>query len=525
MSAAGPPRELRRADLGELGDELGSGGQAVVHDLPGLTLPDAPGRLVYKEYRPGLAPRARDMHDLIALRANLDEPERRRLDACAAWPLRVVGDDRGIRGVLLPRIPDSFFQPVTLPSGRRREIPREAQHLFVDADRCRRIGMPTPTPRQRLRICRDFAAALAFLHGPPLDVVFGDLNAKNELFRLDAEPTVLLVDCDAVRVRGSVTGSRQLDAPDWAAPEAPDALSRHTDLYKLGLFVLRCLTPGTQASTRTDPAYAAGALDPGGVALLTAALTGPPAKRPTAEEWLRHLSWALGEPLTPPTLDRVTPDRTLVPAGATVTVRWVAHHADTVEVGVPGGDAVRVDGRAGAGSVRLRPTGSGPLRVLAGNRRGVTEGWTPPVAVLDASRWTDLPVPMPHVPWPDGWFPALPDLGPALAGAGPRVDEDPPPSLVAAPPPLVALTGTDDPPPGFPTPVPAPVPRFDVDGGPVDVVSILTAGPDLDFSPPGEEGRSSPPGGAARLFRRGGRGRFSGRGGVRLLGRGGRGRR
>ena len=279
----------------DLGDRLGAGGQAVIHDLPGLRLPDVPGPLVYKKYRDDRAPRTHDMFRLVQLREGLAGADRARLDAIATWPVRLVCDGPDLRGVVLPRIPDSYFQPVTLPgTGASKKLVREVQHLFVDPAIGRRTGMPEVTREQRLTICRDFAAALDFLHGPAMDVVFGDINAKNELFRLGPEPTVMLVDCDAVRPRGAVTGGLQLNAPDWEPP-GRTTLNRATDLYKLGLFVLRCvLPPGSQTSTRRDPVP--GLLDDAGTALLTRALAPDPHDRPSAGEWLRHLSLALGPP-------------------------------------------------------------------------------------------------------------------------------------------------------------------------------------------------------------------------------------
>jgi hypothetical protein len=282
--------DLVISELGRLGPVLGSGGQAVIHDAPDLHLPQSPSRLVYKEYKWGHAPRPEIMRRLITQRTRLDAPLRERLDVITAWPIRVVTGRDVVLGVVLPRIPDSFFQDLVLPgSGRTETIVREVQHLFVEIERCRRIGMPAPTLEQRLGICRDFAEILSFLHSPEVDVVFGDINAKNELFRLDLEPMVMFVDCDAVRIRGSITGSPPLNTPDWMPPGKSRVLSQSTDLYKLGLFVLRCLTPGDQASTRLKPTDAADVMDPAGVALLTAAIDGPPLERPSARDWSRYL--------------------------------------------------------------------------------------------------------------------------------------------------------------------------------------------------------------------------------------------
>jgi len=472
MTTAVPIAELREQDLGNLGAVLGSGGQAVVYDVPQLALPCAPHRLVYKRYRPGFAPRTHTANSLIMLRELLDDQQRQRLDTVTAWPLRVVTGAQGVCGVVLPRIPDSFFQDVTLPSGRADMMVREVQHLFVDPDRCRRIGMAVPTWEQRLEICRDLSAALTFLHGPGIDVVFGDINAKNQLFRLGAEPTVMFVDCDAVRIRGGVTGSPQLNAPDWTPPEGPRALSRHTDQYKLGLFVLRCLTPGSQGSTRTNPADAAAVLDARGIALLTAALTGPSAGRPSADDWLRYLSRLLGEPLEPPTLEAVEPARTIVAAGEPVTVRWAARDADVVEVSVLGCATVVADAGLGAGSVEVRPVRTAALTVVARNACGVDESRTPAVAVVDVPRWAELPVPVPQLRLPDLALPDLPGVGPVLALTSfPLADFTTPGDLPAACAPAPVL------------PAP-PVPGLDFgDTGPVDVLSIICAGPDLDDYP------------------------------------------
>ena len=117
--------------------------------------------------------------------------------------------------------------------------------------------MPVPTPTERLMICRDFAAALHLVHKN--DLVVGDLSARNGLYRLDERPSVMLVDCDAIRVRGTMAAMAQLNSPDWDPPERP--LTQSSDRYKFGLFVLRCLSTGAQMSTTRDLARADAALN------------------------------------------------------------------------------------------------------------------------------------------------------------------------------------------------------------------------------------------------------------------------
>ena len=63
----------------------------------------------------------------------------------------------------------------------------------------------------------------------------------------------MLVDCDAVRVRGTMSAVPQLNTPDWEPPVAEQTqLTSYTDVYKYALFVLRCLSPGTNASTARE---------------------------------------------------------------------------------------------------------------------------------------------------------------------------------------------------------------------------------------------------------------------------------
>jgi hypothetical protein len=256
--------------------------------VPNLMLADFSGRLAYKEYKSGHRPPA-SLRSLVALRNKLDVSTRRRLDEVTAWPLRVVADDNGgIRGILIPLIPESYFVETMLPSGKPSRFPRDAQFLFIDPSLATRLGLPWISASRRLTICRDTADALDFLDSH-LDVVFGDINAKNILFRIDAGPTVMFIDCDAVRMRGSAAVVRQLHAPDWDAPEGP-ILSKSSDRYKLALFILRTLTPGPGSSVNRNPAAIKDLFDRRGRELLDRGLNGVPSERPTAREWAQYLS-------------------------------------------------------------------------------------------------------------------------------------------------------------------------------------------------------------------------------------------
>ncbi|AXX28275.1 hypothetical protein KCV87_15780 [Actinosynnema pretiosum subsp. pretiosum] len=383
------------ADLGTPGAKLGSGGEAAVHAMPGFRLPDVKGELVFKRYR-NASDHPDALRRVVAARTGLDDEARARLDAITAWPVRVVLSGGKAVGVLMPRIPDPFFDVVTRSTGEEHKL-REVQHLFVDESRTFRSGRPVPTAEQRLRVCLDFASALAFLHDR-LKFVFGDINAKNEVFRLDARPMVLFLDCDAARPVGTVAATRQLNAEDWIPPEQ-GVLNLATDRYKLGLFVLRCLTPGHFSSVKANPDNAAGVLDAEGMDLLRRALGADQAARPSSGDWVRHLRHVLGEAVDRPVLGEVLLDRTFTLTGQPVVVRWEAREARHVEL-TSGPRTVRVDGRPGRGSTSLRPAESGLIGVRALNDLGEDVRQVGPVTVLPLPGVDRIPVPLPEFDWP-----------------------------------------------------------------------------------------------------------------------------
>jgi len=464
-------------ELGPLGAVLGSGGQAVVYELPTLSLPDAQGRLVYKRYKSGRAPSG-GVGRLVNVRRQLgaDPAKLTFLDATTAWPVRQVLDRSSTAcGLVMLRIADSFFHDLALPSGTTTNIPMSAQFLFIPPDKALRGGTPTPTPSERLTICRDFTATLAFLHGE-LNVAFGDISHSNAVFWIGIEPTVMFIDCDAVRVVGSGTAAPQLNTPDWDPPEGPDALGKPTDLYKLGLFVLRCLTPDNNCSVNRDPAHARGALDAAGLQMLTAAIRGPVDQRPSAAEWLRYLRRALGETLNPPTLTQVELDRTIVAAGQPVTLRWSAQDADTIEFSGVGVAPLSVPAAPGSGTVELHPSRTGTILAVARNPLGEDGTRTAPVAVFDVASFHDFPVPMPTLEIPRSTPIDLPPIAPVLP---------PLPTGIPVPVPaqvdVTAMWGEpDNGPPPEPLDLggPPPVFGFGRSGLPIDIAAFMAAAPD-----------------------------------------------
>jgi hypothetical protein len=416
---------VERDTLGPLGNVLGKGAEAVVHELPDFRLPDAHSPLVYKEYRVA-RPARYDLLQTVHARLDLTSASRDRLDAMAAWPCRVVTDQDATVGIVMPRIPGSFFDEIVLLGGGGTESSlREIQNLFIPEALAKRIGRPVLQLPERLAVCRDFAAALSFLHNE-MRVVFGDINPRNAVYRLREAPLVMFLDCDGVRPLGTVATAPQLNAPDWVPPEG-GALSLSSDLYKLGLFILRCLAPGAGASILYDPTLANG-LDDVGRDMLRAALTADPRTRPTARAWHVHLSRLTGEPIEPPKVLDVGLDREFTIAGHPVELRWSIQDALTVEV-LADNRRFTLDGRPGRGSFPLVVDRTSYVQVRAVNEAGMDNRVLGPIAVVDLPVTHQVPVGMPRMSttWPntpDYVLPTPPSLRtPVFVGA----PTDPPP--------------------------------------------------------------------------------------------------
>jgi hypothetical protein len=300
---------LSRSGLGAL-NLIAGGGQARVYAAPSLLVGEEMGPFVFKEYRDKRISIS-GLDGMISFRQRLSEHDRAVLDVLANWPLRVVEGDRGgADGVILPLISPPFFHELRLPDGSRKRLPRDAQYLAQPPERCHRVGIRVAGLGDRYRFCRDLAFAVGFLHRR--DVCIGDISFKNLAYAVDIHPSVYLVDCDAFRLKGSSPVVPQLHTPDWVPPEGSRVQSVDTDLYKLGLYVLRVLTPRALSGQNRDPCWADDALDPRGRYLLrkslAAAGSAPP--RTTAKEWVAYFDGALRRRTV-----ATTPHRSHMPRG------------------------------------------------------------------------------------------------------------------------------------------------------------------------------------------------------------------
>lgn len=283
--------------------EIGTGGMARVYSLPELFLPEAPNASwVYKKFRPKVRPIAPyGLESLVRLLDEMPQAQNAAMQRHFNWPVRVVTDqEAGASGVILPLLADSYFLDLRLSSGVRKRKPAELQFLFMDAHYCARVGAPNVDDAQRREICRSLAYAMALLDRA--SVVYGDLSARNVLFRVSPRPGVMLVDCDAARCQGDTAAfGKQPHSPDWEPPEAVRARKRRdgasysiqnkaTDRYKLGVAILRILTPGEGCSVNTDPSAAKRLLPKRIYTLLVRSLSDDPDARPAAKTWYEDMT-------------------------------------------------------------------------------------------------------------------------------------------------------------------------------------------------------------------------------------------
>ncbi|MGK5683270.1 hypothetical protein [Actinoplanes sp. URMC 104] len=265
-------------DLGEL-TLLGSGGQGAVYAVAGRPV-------AYKEFAAPL----RDSVDvaallaLVRLREELPAATTRLLDERAAWPTAVVERDGVVTGFLMPRAPEAFHTPITLPSGRSRLL-AQVQLLLNDERYLAARGLAVDD-RFRLELLHDVAATLDGFHR--LGIVAGDLSPVNLLFTRERRPRCFFLDCDAMRLRGaSVLG--QAETADWQAPAGDEQVATPaTDSYKFALLCVR-LFAGHQSSR--DPA----AVERAGPVLrrlVQRGLSPDPRVRPTMGQWEAALAAA-----------------------------------------------------------------------------------------------------------------------------------------------------------------------------------------------------------------------------------------
>lgn len=267
-----------------LGRMLGQGGQGRVVEVIGDEDPAGSTALVAKWYLPAVSLNAASLTRLVAWRRSLGEATRAVLDDVACWPRAVLLRDGRAAGVLLPRVLPDFWLDLSLPSGARASVLRELQYLIARPKLLARRGVPDVDPGTRLWLLVRFVEAVALLHAN--DVVLGDLSVKNVLFSPENGGRVHFLDCDALRLAGTIPAVGQPNSPGWDDPAFPGTQNQQSDRYKLALTVLRVLARNFHTRNPDD---AAGLLGREYLPLLRAGLSGDPDARPPTAAWLHPL--------------------------------------------------------------------------------------------------------------------------------------------------------------------------------------------------------------------------------------------
>lgn len=388
---------VERSQLGPI-TLLDSGAVGAVHRLDRHRIPGL-GPLAFKEYLAAPAPdEVANLYELVRFRRALSRSDRQLLDGCAAWPLEVVVDRGQVCGLLMLLIPDEFFSRQRVPSGKVVTVTTKAQWLVVDSARAVRDGIRVPDNADlpsRLVLCARLAHVFAILHRAGL--TYGDLSLNNVVVSARMPPRMMLVDCDAIKTPAATT-VQQLHTLGWRPPErttGPGAgQDPVTDVYKLGLFILRCLTPGEFASQTTDPDRAFGILDARGLVMLRAALGSDRAARPTAREWYAYLVGFLAALTQPPAFEAIEVDEQVVLAGHPVIVRWrTSGTADVVVLTTADGHRQESRGRAAEGEFTVSPLRTGVIELRAHNPHGSGQGRSPIVHVMQLPQIRQVSLP------------------------------------------------------------------------------------------------------------------------------------
>jgi hypothetical protein len=372
---------VSRASLGQL-TPLGEGGFGKVYRVSGYQLPGEPGDLAYKEFfSQNQAEQAHAAANAVAFRAGLSQADRDDLDRCAVWPRALVEDSSGtVTGLLMRLIPgDFFFRALDPDSGQPAARPREMSWLIYTADQLAQAqaDLREVDKNERLVLLGKLIYAVGRLHKHRW--VFGDLSFKNAVFSLDP-PRILLLDCDGAAALADQS-RQQASTPFWDPPECPidvqpgqrppqNRQDDITDVYKLGLAILRCLAPGSGAATSRRADRCAGELDAEGAALAARAVATDRASRPSAKELYGYFYRTVSARVQPPEVAAarlVTPLRV---RGQDVRIEWQISNAATATVSVGHGQRVQVDLAQHPQGYVFRPDESGQVVLEVSNRFG-----------------------------------------------------------------------------------------------------------------------------------------------------------
>jgi serine/threonine protein kinase len=428
---------------------VGEGHYGKVYRVLGYRMkasPDTP--LAYKEYIPDPAGAPGESHSRGMVEKTVEfwkkmaseKPlVRDEIGRYFAWPWEIVKDykadgsrDLEVCGFLMPLAQEDFFWQAGRPSGRVRSLDWLASpESFWQRNEVEAV-MSQVTLADRLLLMTQLAFAFAVLHRQGW--VIGDFSYQNAAFALDP-PRVLLIDCDDAASL-SDPDRQQPHTPNWYPPECQGAGAREkqdhkTDVYKLGLAIVRYLKPEDGATTTFEPERLASILDPRDLDLIRSALSEDRKARPTAREIFEYLKRITDPMIASPVInyaELITPVVLRDADGqATGRIAWQIAKADKIDIflGEDQPQAVRTVTPADyPGGCAFPVTESGQVTLVATNHYGerrcvvgdITVFDIPPITVnFSQMPRLDLPVP-PEMPFDPaqvafpGGVPAIPEI-------------------------------------------------------------------------------------------------------------------
>lgn len=351
---------------------LSEGGYGRVYRLEDYRLPADPAQLAYKEFTADLAGQGRSAERAVDFRDAMSPAAQADLDQVAVWPRALVEDQAGtVIGLLMPLIPkDFFFKGEDAMTGEEKDLTRGIEWLFSDAAYLAKaqVDIPYPDPTERLILLGKLVYAVGRLH--KLGWVFGDISGKNAVWAL-RPPRVLLLDCDGAAPL-SDNSRAQGNTPTWDPPEFGSAhgslQTEVTDVYKLGLAMLRALTQ-TQQAKEPGRLAASQVVEKTGAMLIARAVNDDPRVRPTAKELYAYLQRVVAAVALPPQVAFARLRKPFLLRGQDARVDWQITNAMEATVSASGQDH-HVDLRQHFDGYSFRADQSGPVTLTVSNNLG-----------------------------------------------------------------------------------------------------------------------------------------------------------
>ncbi len=378
-------KRVPKSQLGTL-EFIAEGGAGRVHRVVN-PVSGLPSPLAYKEVRTDVDPKVQQaakkaMVDAVVLRDAMPAADQAELDTVTTWPFALVEDGGADVGVLMPLLGPDFFiatKPPGKPAGRRVF---ELQLLSASDKLIQGLGIDRSEADDdlvRLALMARLAYAFELIHRHPDGLVYGDLNLKNAAIATNP-PRLMLLDCDGV-ARLSDQSRDQMLTLFFKPPEIVSGQQRlqdkQTDVYKLGLCVIRGLARGpgvTQISSPTNNSMIPGLLDQTGIDLLERAVGADRSRRPTAEDLKDYLVERVHTLVQPPELLSAAINCRTLLRGSQAIVTWSHRHATKLRIhGVNGFEVQIPDPDGHPHGYAIQPPTSGPILVEAINKHGTDQ--------------------------------------------------------------------------------------------------------------------------------------------------------